>query len=172
MAVTPYSRYGERVKRHLLLPLSVVVLGLCAPAAANASVQVLHSDSGSKLVAFKTAKCQKATKKGAILKFIATAKSHGYTLHVNIYQLSDDMLLTYGGDGPADFTVSGPGGSWSNLNRPPDAPPAGGAIVFNAKKTRLGLGFQPALNESLTSGIDLAGGLTCQYPKKKKHKRH
>jgi hypothetical protein len=155
-----------------LLPLAVVSLALAAPAAASASVQVLDSETGGKIVAFKTATCKKATKKGALLKFIATAKSDGYTLHVNIFELSDDILLTYGGDGPADFTVSGPRGSFSNLNRPPDAPPGGGAIVFNAKKTRMGLGFQPALNDSLTSGIDLAGGLTCKYPKKKKHKKH
>jgi hypothetical protein len=164
------------MRSRLLLPLAVAIPALAVPAAASASVQVLNSDTAAKVVAFKTAKCQKATKKSASLRFIATAKSSGYTLHVNIWELpapTEPILLTYGGDGPADFTVSGPGGSWSNLNRPPDAPPGGGAIVFNSSRTRMGLGFQPALNESQTSGIDLAGGLTCQYPKKhKKHKKH
>jgi hypothetical protein len=159
------------MNRRRLLPLVVVLLaGLCVPAAANASVHVLNPD-GTQLVAFKTAKCQKASKKGALLKFIATGKSGGYTLHVNIFQLSNSINLVYGGDGPADFTVSGPGGSWTNLNRPPNAPPGGGAIEFNSNRTRMGLGFSPAFDDALSSTVGVGGGLTCKYPKKKKKKR-
>jgi hypothetical protein len=81
------------------------------------------------------------------------------------------MNLAYGGDGPADFTVTGPDGSWTNLNRPPDAPPGGGAIVFNQKRTRMGIGFAPAFDETFSSSIEMAGGLKCQYPKKKRRRR-
>jgi hypothetical protein len=156
-----------------LLPLLVLLAALAVPAAASAKVIVLDSEA-NQLVSFSSAKCQKATKKSASLRFIATAKSSGYTLHVNIWQMpsgTEPEIMTYGGDGPADFTVTGPAGSWTNLNRPPDAPPGGGAIRFNAKKTRLGIGFQPAFDQSFSSSIDMAGGLTCHYPKKKKHKR-
>lgn len=153
------------------LPLSVVLaLFLSIPAAANANVRVLNPDGGT-VVSFKSASCKKATKKGALLKFIATAKSGGYRLSVNIYRLSNSINLIYGGDGPADFTVSGPGGSWTNLNRPPNAPPGGGAIQFNAKRTRMGLGFSPAFDDALSSTVGVGGGLTCKYPKKKKKRR-
>ncbi len=148
--------------------LSLAVLALSLPAAANADVRVLNNDGT--LVSFKTAACKKATKKGALLKFIATAKSGGYTLRVNIFRLSRSINLTYGGDGPADFTVTGPGGSWTNLNRPPNAPPGGGAIVFNSKRTRMGLGFSPAFDDALASTVGVGGGLTCKYPKKKRRR--
>lgn len=153
-----------------LLPISVLVVTLAVPASAAADVTVLDSE-GNRVVAFKSASCKKASKKGALLKFIATAKSGGYRLTVNIYRLSNNIGLVYGGDGPADFTVRGPGGSWTNLNRPPDAPPGGGAIVFNAKKTRMGLGFQPAFNDGFSSSVGVGGGLTCKYPKPKKKKK-
>jgi opacity protein-like surface antigen len=165
--------YGDEVTRRLL-PLLVVSLALAVPAAASANVVVLSSD-GNQVVAFTTAKCRKATKKAARLRFIATAKSGGYTLHVNIWQhlppAGEAITMTYGGDGPADFSVFGPGGSWSNLNRPPNAPPGGGAIVFNAKRTRMGLGFQPAFDQAISSSVDVGGGLTCKYPKKKKKRK-
>jgi hypothetical protein len=153
-----------------LIALGALVLALSIPAAANANVRVLDSD-GTSIVSFKSAACKKASKKGALLKFIATAKSGGYKLTVNIYRLSNDIGLIYGGDGPADFTVRGPGGSWTNLNRPPQAPPGGGAIKFNAKRTRLALGFSPAFDDALSSTVGVGGALTCKYPKKKKKKR-
>jgi hypothetical protein len=150
--------------------LGALLLALSIPAAAEANVRVLTSD-GDTLVSFSSASCKKASKKGALLKFIATAKKSGYRLSVNIFQLSDDIDLGYGGDGPADFTVSGPGGSWTNLNRPPDAPPGGGAIRFNAKRTKLALGFSPAFNGSFSSSVGVGGALTCKYPPKKKKKK-
>ena len=153
-----------------LIALGALVLALSLPAAANANVRVLDAE-GSSLVSFKSASCKKASKKGALLKFIATAKAGGYKLTVNIYRLSNDIGLVYGGDGPADFTVRGPGGSWTNLNRPPQAPPGGGAIKFNAKRTRLALGFSPAFDDGFSSSVGVGGALTCKYPKKKKKKR-
>lgn len=150
--------------------LGVLVMALSIPSVAQANVRVLNPD-GTALVSFKSATCKKATKKKALLKFIATAKSGGYRLSVNIFRLSNDIDLVYGGDGPADFTVSGPGGSWTNLNRPPDAPPGGGGIRFNAKKTRMALGFSPAFDDSLSSTVGVGGALTCKYPKKKKKKK-
>ncbi len=153
-----------------LIVLSALALALSVPAGAHANVRVL-SPAGDQIVSFKSASCKKASKKGALLKFIATAKSGGYKLTVNIYRLSNNIGLSYGGDGPADFTVRGPGGSWTNLNRPPNAPPGGGAIVFNAKKTRMGLGFSPAFDDGLASTVGVGGALTCKYPKKKKKRR-
>lgn len=155
--------------------VGVLALSLTLPAMSQANVEVARISNDADpvpLASFASAKCQKATKKKALLKFIATAKNRGYTLHVNIYRsVSSSNMLTYGSDGDAEFTVSGPGGSWSNLNRPPNAPPGGGAIAFNGKRTRMGLGFSPAFSDNLSTGISVAGGLNCKYPKKKKKKR-
>ena len=154
------------------LPVAgLAALFLALPASSHAAVDVVQSESGDKLVSFKTAKCKKGLRKGNGLKFIATAKKGPWRLSVNVWTTARDMNLTYGGDGPADFTVSGPGGSWTNLNRPPDAPPGGGAIVFNPKRTRMGIGFQPAFDDTFSSSIEMAGGLTCKYPKKKRRRR-
>jgi hypothetical protein len=157
------------LKRYAIGGLAALFLAL--PASSHAAVDVLQGDGGVPVVSFKTAKCKKNLRKGNGLKFIATAKKNGWRLSVNVWTNARDMSLAYGGDGPADFTVTGPGGSWTNLNRPPDAPPGGGAIVFNQKRTRMGIGFAPAFDETFSSSIEMAGGLKCQYPKKKRRRR-
>ncbi len=152
----------------------IVVLSLAVPATSQAAVDVLQGDEEGNvttLVSFKTAKCRKASRKGAFLKFAADAKRGGWTLRVNVFTRAREMDLVYGSDGPADFTVTGPGGTFTNLNRPPNAPPGGGAIVFNAKRTRMGLGFQPTFNEDLSGSVDVGGALKCKYPKKKRRRR-
>lgn len=157
---------------HTYLLPTALAFALLLPAGAQANVNVsrLSNDADPvQLASFASAKCQRATKKKALLKFIATAKSGGYTLRVNMFKApSRTRTITYGGDGDVSFTVSGPGGSWTNLNRPPNSPPGGGAIAFNAKRTRMGLGFSPAFDDSLSTAVSVAGGLTCKYPKKKK----
>jgi hypothetical protein len=150
-----------------LIVLGVLIPALAIPASAQANVRVLDSE-GTTLVSFASASCKKASKKGALLKFIATARKSGYRLSVNIYRLSNDIDLGYGGDGPADFTVTGPGGSWTNLNRPPNAPPGGGGIRFNGKRTRMSLGFTAAFDDGFSSSVGVGGALTCKYPKKKR----
>jgi len=157
------------LKRFTIAGLAALFLAL--PASSQANVDVVDSGGGGTIVSFKTAKCKKGLRKGNGLKFIATAKKGPWKLSVNVWTSARDMSLTYGGDGPADFTVSGPGGSWTNLNRPPDAPAGGGAIVFNPKRTRMGIGFQPAFDETFSSAVEMGGGLKCIYPKKKKKGR-
>jgi len=161
------------LKRYLPIA-GLVALGLAAPAASQAKVDVLATpEEGDTvtLVSFKTAKCRKSSSKRAKLRFIATARKNGYRLDINIWTNSREETMIYGGDGPADLTLDGPEGNFTNLNRPPDAPGGGGAFRFNRKRTQLGIGFSPAFNEDFSSSVSIAGGLKCQYPKKKRRRR-
>ena len=145
-----------------------------APSASHADVEVVRTteEGSATVVSFATAKCKKATRKRALLKFIATANRGAYELRVNVYRLRNRMNLRYGGDGPADLTVEGPEGVFSNASgKPPDAPPGGGSIVFNAKRTRMGIGFAPMFTQDLNDSVSVAGGLKCKYPKKKRGRR-
>jgi len=151
------------------LPLAVVVLALSMPAAANANVDVLSAE-GDELASFKSASCKKGSKK--LLSFTALAKSRGWKLRVNIFHgLTTDKDIVYGGDGDVDFHITGPGGSFTNLNRPPNAPPGGGAVRFNGSRKRMAIGFTAAFNGSFTQSVGIGGALTCKYPKKKKRRR-
>jgi len=147
--------------------------GLLAPASAQASVKAFGNGENGlfELATFKTAKCRKGKGKSEeSLKFTATAKSsNGYRLSVDLFTRGLEHNLAYGG--PNQFTVEGPAGVWSNLNVPPNAPPGGGGIEFNRKKTRMGLAFSPAFPSaggSVTASV--TGGLKCKYPKKKKRR--
>jgi len=153
--------------------VALSILALAFPAASQAAVQVIQSDeegNQTTLASFPTAKCVKG--KGNFLTFHAKAKRGGWSLSVNIFRTrAREVDLEYGSDGNADFTVKGPEGLFTNLFRPPNAPPGGGAIAFNRKKTRMGLGFAPTFNEGFSSSVSVAGGLKCKYPKKKRRRR-
>ena len=153
---------------------ALALLAFALPSASQAEVVVLHSTENgdtTQIASFSSAQCRRAKTKKALLQFTATAKKGGFRLSVDIFRgLASYNPLVYGSDGDSQFTVAGGGSSWSNLNRPPDAPPGGG-IAFNAKRTRMGLGFSPAFNPSISDPVSVAGGLTCKYPKKKKKKR-
>jgi hypothetical protein len=133
--------------------LATLAIALSLPAASQADVRVLLNDEqgGTELASFKTASCRRGKgKRPASLKFTAKAKSsNGYTSTVDLFTTGRSHDLQYGG--PNQFTVRGPAGEWTNLNRPPNAPPGGGAIQFNAKRTRMGLGFsRPSIPTSLS----------------------
>ena len=151
-----------------LIGLGALVMALSIPAAAQADVKVLSAE-GDQLASFKSASCKKGSKK--LLSFTSLAKSGGWRLRVNIFHgLTGEKNIVYGGDGDVDFTVSGPGGSFTNLNRPPDAPPGGGAVKFNGRRTRMALGFTAAFNGSFAQSVGVGGALTCKYPRKKRRR--
>lgn len=164
------ARGLKRLMLLAVLALPASCLALPATSQAKLHVDLLQGDDDPvPLVTFTTVKCRKTSKKKALLKFYATGKRKGYKISINVFKSGLDHFLRYGGDGPADFTVRGPEGEFTNLNRPPDAPPGGGAIHFSSKKkTKFGLGFSPTFNGSFSKGIDVYGSLKCKYPKKKK----
>lgn len=152
-----------------LIVLGSLALALSMPAAAQANVTVLSAE-GDELASFRSAACKKGQPR--LLSFTALAKSGGWRLRVNIFRgLTRGKDIVYGGDGDVDFTVTGPGGSFTNLNRPPNAPPGGGAVKFNGSRTRMALGFTAAFNGSFSQTVGVGGALTCKYPPKKKKKR-
>src|SRR3954454_4204825 len=106
------------------------------------------------------------SKKGGT--FRATATDSGYTLKVTIKAFGgygQDYDLAFGGTDPV-FTISGPGGPYSNANAPPNPPPFGGLIHFNPRGTKMAIGFIDAFNSSLSADVAFAGAMTCQRPKR------
>jgi hypothetical protein len=123
---------------------------------------VLDSQSAALLTTFTTGTC---SVKGGHFK--AHASAGGYTLDVTINAFSGynhEYNLDYGSSDPR-FVVTGGAGPYSNSYPIPNGVAVGG-ILFNAKGTRMSLGFQPAANSSLSAGIDLAGAIQCKRPKK------
>jgi hypothetical protein len=161
------------MRRPLLLTLlAAVIAGLAVPAVSQANLTVLQDQKDAdpvQLVTFKTAKCRKATKKKASLRFIATSKKSGYRLSVNVWKRGRELDLQFGGDSPADINISGPAGSWPTLNKPSTGT-AAGALHFNGKKTRLGLGFSPIFDEGFSSTVSVGGALKCKYKKKRRRR--
>ncbi len=157
----------------LLALLTTLTASLLLPAASQASVaveQISNDADPVRLATFRTATCRRATRKRAIIKFTATARANGYVLRVDLFRKGRSHDLQYGPDSGAAFSVRGPAGYFSNVHAPPNAPLGGGAIEFNRRGTRMGLGFVPAFNETITSAVSVAGGLTCKYPKKKRRR--
>jgi hypothetical protein len=115
------------------------------------------------LASFRTGTCS------AKVGFTAHAVANGYTLDVTIKHFTgynDIYDLAYGGSDPV-FTVKGGGGPYSNRYPPANPPPAGGAIAFNPKGSRMSLGFIEAFNPGGVDGVQLAGAMACRPPKSK-----
>jgi hypothetical protein len=128
----------------------------------SSGIMVLDSQSAALLTTFTTGTC---SVKGGHFK--AHASAGGYTLDVTINAFSGynhEYNLDYGSSDPR-FVVTGGAGPYSNSYPIPNGVAVGG-ILFNAKGTRMSLGFQPAANSSLSAGIDLAGAIQCKRPKK------
>ena len=150
-----------------------LAIALALPSASTAEVRVLLNDGegGTLLAEFASAKCQRGVGKRAnSLKFTATAIStNGYRLSVDLFGSGNGQQLAYGG--PSQISFEGPAGVWSSLISPPNAPPGGGAVSFNASKTRIGVGFSPMFDQSMQYAVAVAGGMTCKYPRKKRGRR-
>jgi len=160
-----------------LTAAAFVALALAIPATSQAkpSVKVISGDEDGNvttLASFPTAKCRNGAKKD-LLKWTAQAKRGGWRLSVNVYRIPENPIpVVFGGDGPADINVYGPGGqSFSNLNDPGNGAIGLGAIKFGKGRKNVGIGFSPAFDPEISSNVSIAGGLKCQYPKKKRRRR-
>jgi len=145
--------------------------GLLVPASSQAVVSVTQADPGDSdaqivLAEFRSAKCvnRKARVGGG---FNAVAKANGWQLEVqSITKPKRSQLLRY----KRGITVRLDGASQTYSSNIAPAAAAGrsaGALVFNRKRTRMGVGFSPMFASDFTS-VDVGGGLRCKYPKKKK----
>src|SRR4051794_35926777 len=162
-----------------LVALAAVAVGLSSPAAAQANVVISLNDGGDAtdtiLAQFKTAKCRRSkSKRPGGLKFTATARplaqfGSGHKLEVDLFTTGRSHDLAYGGAN--QFTYTGPARGGEKLNLPPNEPPRGGGVEFNAKMTRMGLGFTPAFSADSDKTVSVTGGLTCKYPKPKRRRR-
>ncbi len=140
--------------------------GGALPAAAAAEVSVTQADPNSDvqtvLAEFPSAKCR--NRNGG---FRAVAKADGWQLEViSIIKPKRSQQLRY----KRGITVrlDGPNGEEFSSNFAPAAGAgrAAGALVFNRRRTRMGIGFSPMFARDF-SNVDVGGGLRCRYPKKR-----
>jgi hypothetical protein len=85
-----------------------------------------------------------------------------FTTNQGIY----DMVYR---DEETTFTVTGPGGPWSNRFWPaqPD-PPGSGVMGFGDGGRTFGIGMYPVLNQQFGNGVIVLGGMKCHYPPKRR----
>lgn len=148
--------------------------GLLVPASSQAVVSVTQSDPGDSdaqivLAEFRSAKCKnRAVRIGG--GFTAVAKANGWQLEVIApNKPKRSQLLRY----KQGITVrlDGLTGAFSsNIAPAAAAGRAAGALTFNRNRTRMGVGFSPMFASDFSS-VDVGGGLTCKYPKKKRRAR-
>ena len=153
-----------------LIALGALVLALSIPAAAQANVQVLSAE-GDAAGVLQERRVQEGLEEAPVVHRRWPRAAAGSCGSTSSTGSPTEKNIVYGSDGDVDFHVTGPGGSFTNLNRPPDAPPGGGAVKFNGSRKRMAIGFTAAFNGSFSQTVGIGGALTCKYPPKKKKKR-
>jgi hypothetical protein len=166
--------YGGPMRRPALLLTALltaaVIAGGALPAASQAVVSVTKSDPGDSdaqilLAKFSSAKCRNV-KDSAGGGFVAVAQANGWQLEVIAPKKPKrSQLLRY----KQGITVRVDGASEtysSNFAPAAQSGRSAGALVFNRKRTTMGVGFSPMFAKDFSS-VDVGGGLRCKYPKKK-----
>jgi len=166
-------RFGRVNFSRSLLPttlLALITAGLASPAnaAPNPASKVTVFGQDNQIVAeFTTAKCGKPHG-----SFVAlTPRVNGYRLFVSIEKFSGfhtyDLVRGPEADPYVSMTVNGEA-AFSTLYVPPFPLPGFGQVRFSPKGKRMGVGFQPMLNQAGTDGVVFAGAVQCQYKKRGK----
>lgn len=153
--------------------LAVVAVSLL-PAVASAEIKIYDSDGAALLGEIEKGKCKVSGGKGNKDFFADGRSTNGtYTLDVNIIQawkgFGRDYSLFYGAEDP-NFFLIGPGGPYSNVYPIPGTPPGavgGGGIHFARDGKKLRIGFAPAYDSHLNSGLVFAGSMRCKYPRRR-----
>jgi len=136
-------------------------------AASDTTPKVIVMTEGDQPVAeFTTAKCRKS--RGGFVAL--TPRVNGYRMFVSIEDFSGyhTYELQRGRNADPYVSISLNGESaFSTLFVPPFPVPGYGQVRFSRKGKLMGVGFQPMFNEAGTEGVVFAGGLKCQYKKRK-----
>lgn len=160
-----------KATRSLLSTALLVLIAspIAAPvhAASDTTPKVIVMTEGDQPVAeFTTAKCRKS--RGSFVAL--TPRVNGYRMFVSIEDFSGyhTYELQRGRNADPYVSISLNGESaFSTLFVPPFPVPGYGQVRFSRKGKLMGVGFQPMFNEAGTEGVVFAGGLKCQYKKRK-----
>jgi hypothetical protein len=137
-------------------------------AAPDTTPSVIVMGEGDQPVAeFTTAKCRKSH--GSFMAL--TPRVNGYRMFVSIEAFSGfrtyDLVRGPNADPYVSMMVNGEA-AFSTLYVPPFPVPGFGQVRFSRTGKRMGVGFQPMLNQAGTDGVVFAGALQCRYKKKGK----
>jgi hypothetical protein len=171
------SAKQSRIAAWLALALASLAVALGAASSATAAappgVDVLDHDSNV-LVAFRSAKCFVANARAkAPFYFQATAKSRGWSL--NVFFWKDQGLafsgfhtyrLHFGVQSAIIVSVFAPDRTfYSTEYAPPDPPVSAGEMKLGPKGALLSVGAFAVFAPDLQTGVAIAGGLRCNYPR-------
>lgn len=165
------TSFGVGASLTLVLALLTIGLGAAssATAAAPPGVKVLDHDSNV-LAVFRSASC--ANSRISAFAFQAKAKSHGWILNVDFWKDTGrftgfhNYSVEYGPLAAITVSVEAPDATfYSTEYAPPNPPRSAGGLRLGPHGTRMGVGSYAVLARDLQTGVAVAGGLQCHYPR-------
>jgi hypothetical protein len=165
-----------RVVAGLALVLAVLGVALSAASSATAAAPpgVKVFGHGIKVLAvFRSAKCVVGGPRSIAVSFRAVAKSQGWTLDVTFWKNqslrsgSATYPVAFGPLAPIVVSVEAPDRRFfTTAYTPPDPPPTAGSVKLGPGGAIMGIGLFAVFAPDLQTGVALAGGLTCHYPRR------
>jgi hypothetical protein len=164
-----------RVSTGLALVLAALTIALSATPSATAAVttgvRVLDHDNNV-LALFTSANCVRGSK---FFSFTATAKSQGWRLEVLFWRDGGLKVtnnhtydVTFGPAAAITVYVFAPDRSfYSTAYAPPNPPRSAGGLRLGPGGARMGIGLFAVLSPDIQTGVAIAGGLQCHYPRRR-----
>jgi hypothetical protein len=165
-----------RVGAGLALVLAGLVFALSAASSATAitlspGVRVLDGNNNV-LALFTSAKCSRPK---PYYSFNAVAKSQGWTLDVTFWRDESQQFtnnhtfnVEFGPASAITVDVFAPDRSfYSTSYAPPNPPRSAGGLRFGPGGARIGIGLFAVLSPDIQTGVAIAGGLQCHYPRRR-----
>ncbi|MGH2892072.1 MAG: hypothetical protein ACRDPM_02220 [Solirubrobacteraceae bacterium] len=166
----------SRVGAILALVLAFLTVALGAASSATAAppgVKVLDHDSNV-LAVFRSANCVNSRK--SAFAFQARAKSQGWTLDVSFWKDTGQFTgfhtysVEFGVGAAITVSVLAPNRRtfYSTEYAPPNPPRSAGGLRLGPGGAIMGIGLFAVLAPDLQTGVALAGGLQCHYPRRRR----
>jgi hypothetical protein len=166
------TRSGVGASLALVLASLTIALGATssATAAAPPGVKVFDRDTNV-LAVFRSANCANSRK--SAFAFQANAKSHGWIMNVNFWKDTGrftgfhNYSIEYGPLAAITLSVLAPNGAfYSTEYAPPNPPRSAGGLRLGPGGTRIGVGSYAVFAPDIQTGVAIAGGLQCHYPRR------
>jgi len=159
----------------LVLAALTVALGAAssATAATPPGVQVLDHDS-KVLAIFRSANCTNS--RGSAFAFQANAKSKGWILNVSFWKDTGQFTgfhtypVNFGVAAAITVSVLAPDHTtfYSTEYAPPNPPRSAGGLRLGPRGAIMSMGLYAVLAPDLQTGVAIAGGLQCHYPRRRR----
>src|SRR5947209_4073885 len=176
--VSPVPRNPARCRMvaGLVLGLASLAIALSTVSSATAArppgVKVLGKGN-TVFAVFRSARCA-VSARSPVLAFRAVAKSQGWTLDVTFWKgegvrVSGSHMypVEYGPAAPIEVSAEAPDRRfYSTAYEPPNPPRSAGGVRLGPRGAILSVGLYDVLGPDLQSGVAIAGGLTCHYPRR------